>query len=255
MVCYYTLIMTSPMTAKTIKSLYLKKNRQQSGKFLVEGEKSVLELLESDFKIANLYGTREFSDRHADLIAKCGIKIQIVEGAELGALGTLQMNASALAIALQKKPTEPKPANGILLALDGISDPGNLGTLMRIADWYGITDIVCSDNCVDWHNPKAISASMGSFTRVNGFYTALPAYLKKHKNSSILGASLGGTSAQGFIFPANGILVIGSESHGISREVEKCLSEKITIPRIGHAESLNAAIACAIIIDRWKNIR
>jgi TrmH family RNA methyltransferase len=159
---------------------------------------------------------------------------------------------AAIAIALQKKPHEPKTNPGIILALDGISDPGNLGTLIRIADWYGITDIVCSVGSVDWYNPKAISASMGSFTRVNGFYTDLPTFLKSRKNTEIFGALMNGTSVHSITFPLGGILVIGSESHGISRDVTKCLTKKITIPRFGNAESLNAAIAGAIILDRWK---
>jgi TrmH family RNA methyltransferase len=241
------------MTAKAIKSLYQKKNRQQSGKFLVEGEKSVLELIASDFKITNIYGTREFATRHDEALAgRTDVKIQLVDAAELGALGTLETNMAAIAIALQKKPHEPKTNPGIILALDGISDPGNLGTLMRIADWYGITDIVCASGNVDWYNPKAISASMGSFTRINGFYTDLPAFLRSRKGTQLFGASMKGISVHELDFPTGGILVIGSESHGISREVEKCLTKKITIPRFGKAESLNAAIAGAIILDRWK---
>jgi TrmH family RNA methyltransferase len=245
--------MTSPMTIKVIKALHQKKHRQETKKFLVEGTKNVLELLQSNYKIDNVYATKDFIDTHTDAIAKRkDVRVQTVDAAELKAFGTLEHNDGALAIAIQKETTVPK-MDGVILALDDIRDPGNLGTLIRIADWYGIKHIVCSESCVDWHNPKTIAASMGSFTRVSGFYTNLPIYLKSQK-TAVLGAFLGGTSVHTLAFPKSGILIIGSESHGISRDVEKCVTEKVTIPSFGgKAESLNAAIAGAIILDRWKS--
>ena len=243
--------MTNPMTSKVIKALQQKKIRQETKKFLVEGTKNVAELLRSNYVIDNLYITAEFKTAYAEILGKHKIAAQTVDAAELKAFGTLEHNDGALAIARQKEPRKPKSTDGTILALDDIRDPGNLGTLIRIADWYGLRDIVCSANCVDWHNPKVIAASMGSFTRVNGYYTDLPAFLREQK-MPVLGGFLEGTSVHTFKFPASGILVIGSESHGISREVAKCITQKITIPRIGSAESLNAAVASAIILDRWK---
>jgi TrmH family RNA methyltransferase len=175
-----------------------------------------------------------------------------VDASELAAFGTLEHNDGALAIAKQKETALPSEVTDVVLALDDIRDPGNLGTLIRIADWYGIKHIICSPTCVDWHNPKTISATMGSFTRVSGHYTDLPSYLKKEK-APVLGAFLDGKSVHEFTFPKSGILVIGSESHGIGKDAEKMVTERVTIPRFGTAESLNAAVAGAIILDRWKS--
>jgi len=244
--------MTHHMSAKTIKSLHQKKHRKETNRFLVEGGKNVAELLASTYEIEGLYATKEFKAEHAGLLAKRKIEAHVVDAAELAAFGTLEHNDGALAVAVQKKPETPDTSAGITLVLDDIRDPGNMGTLIRIADWYGIANIVCSINCVDWYNPKVIAASMGSFTRVSGFYTDLASFLKK-QSAPKLGADLRGTSVHAFAFPKNGILVIGSESHGISADVAKQLSGKITIPSFGKAESLNAAVAGAIILDRWKS--
>ncbi len=244
--------MTNPMSTKIIKALHQKKYRQETHKFLVEGSKNVAELLRSDYAVDNVYCTADFKNSHEELLdSKKNLRIQIVDAAELKAFGTLEHNDGALAIAIQKEEKSPK-SEGVILALDNIRDPGNLGTLIRIADWYGIKHIVCSPECVDWYNPKVIAASMGSFTRVECFYTELPAYLRAQK-VPVLGAFLDGKSVHSFAFPKSGILVVGSESHGISKEAAKCVTEKVTIPSFGGgAESLNAAVAGAIILDRWK---
>ncbi len=244
--------MTSPNQAKLIKSLREKKHRQETKKFLVEGAKSVLELLKSDYIVESLFATKEFILAHHKLLgSKDTLKVQQVDASELKAFGTLEHNDGALAIARQKESTLPKEIEGIVLALDDIRDPGNLGTLIRIADWYGIKHVVCSATSVDWYNPKVVAATMGSFTRVSGHYTDLGAYLKKQK-VPVLGAFLDGKSVHSFAFPKSGILVIGSESHGISLGVEKAVTERVTIPSFGGAESLNAAVAGAIILDRWR---
>lgn len=232
-----------------IKSLREKKHRNDSKKFLVEGEKNVLELFESDFKIEYVYATKDFIEDNSKKIPK-NLRIQMVTDDELKALGTLEHNTGALSVVFQKKIEAPNTDRGVTLVLDEIRDPGNLGTLIRIADWYGVNNIICSPSCVDWYNPKVISASMGSFTRVNGFYTELSGFLSKQK-SIVVGGFLEGKSIYEYKFPESGFLVIGSESHGISKEVRKYIGEKVTIPRIGKAESLNAAVSGAIILDRW----
>ena len=239
------------MSAKLIKSLHQKKNRKETGKFLVESVKNVAELLASDYKIDQLYATKDFADAYADTLRKKNVRAQVVEAAELDAFGTLEHNDGALAVAIQKEQVPLNDLSGITLALDDIRDPGNLGTLIRIADWYGIKNIICSPSCVDWHNPKVISATMGSFTRVAGHYIELPNFLKNTK-LPVLGAFLNGESVHTMKFPKDGVLVVGSESHGISREVEKIVTQKVTIPSFGGAESLNAAVAGGIILDRWK---
>lgn len=242
--------MTSHIAAKYIKSLHQKKHRQETKKFLVEGEKSVAELIQSSFVTEIVYATASFKKAHSNVIAEKKIDVRIVDEGELNALGTLEHNNSAIAIALQK-PLQPVSLDDIVLVLDDIRDPGNLGTLIRIADWYGIKHVVCSPSCVDWYNPKVISATMGSFTRVSGFYTDLVPFLSKAR-VPVLGAVLDGTSVHTYQFPQAGILVVGSESHGISKEVSRKITDRVTIPRIGGAESLNAAVAGGIILDRWK---
>ncbi len=232
-----------------IKSLREKKHRTDTKKFLVEGEKNVLELFVSDFNIEYVYATKDFVDDNSKKIPQ-NTHVQIVTDDELKALGTLEHNTGALAVVFQKKVEVPNTDTGVTLVLDDIRDPGNLGTLIRIADWYGVKNIICSSSCVDWYNPKVISATMGSFTRVNGYYTEISIFLSKQK-LGIIGGFLEGKSIYEYVFPQSGFLVIGSESHGISKEVKKYIGEKVTIPKIGKAESLNAAVSGAIILDRW----
>jgi TrmH family RNA methyltransferase len=238
--------------AKLIKSLDEKKNRVELGLFLVEGEKSVSELLDSDFEIDLILTTTEFFDKYGEKIREKSNSYEIVNQFELEKVGTFTTNDAALAVVKQKtnKSAEIKKEE-IILALDEIKDPGNLGTIIRIADWYGIKNIIASKNTVDFYNPKVITATKGSFTRVNMFYTDLNDFLSKTK-LPILGAFLNGENIHETKFPASGILVMGNESNGISKEIEKLITKKITIPAYGKAESLNVAIATAIILDNWK---
>lgn len=239
------------MNTKAIRALHDKKHRERTKKFLVEGKKNIQELLLSDLQIENLYTTASFAKEIQKEAQKKNVSIHTVDEGELTAMGTLERNDGGVAVVFQSEQIPPAPTTPLLLVLDEIRDPGNLGTLIRIADWYGLTHIVCSPNCVDWYNPKVISASMGSFTRVRQFVTDLPAYLQSYDGPK-LGADLDGASVHSYAFPQRGILVIGSESHGISSAVAECLTGKVTIPAFGKAESLNAAIAGAIVIDRWK---
>ncbi len=238
--------------AKLIKSLDEKKNRLETGLFLVEGEKSVSELLDSDFEIDLVLTTTEFFDKYGEKIREKSKSYEIVNQSELEKVGTFTTNNAALAVVKQKKILEPKNDSEIFLALDEIKDPGNLGTIIRIADWYGIKNIIASKNTVDFYNPKVITATKGSFTRVKIFYTDLNDFLLKTK-LPIFGAFLNGKNIHETKFPKSGILVMGNESNGISRELEKNINQRITIPSFGKAESLNVAIATAIILDNWKN--
>ncbi len=246
--------------ASAIKSLQDKKYRQKTGLFLVEGEKSVVETLNSDFEIKTLLVTKYFYTKYSKLIKDKKNDCEIVEPGEIEKTGTLESNDSALAIVQQKK-TETLDLNGqtddkigeneIVLALDNIRDPGNFGTIIRIADWYGIKRIFASIGTVDFYNPKVITATKGSFTRINVYYVDLKNYLEKSK-VPILGAFMAGENAHKFNFPKNGILVMGNESNGITPEVEKLIKQKITIPSFGQTESLNVAIATAVLLDNWK---
>ena len=238
--------------AKLIKSLDEKKNRVEHGLFLVEGEKSVSELLDSDFEIDFLLTTTEFFDKYGEKIREKSKSYEIVNQFELEKVGTFATNDSALAVVHQKinKIFEIEK-DEIILTLDEIKDPGNLGTIIRIADWYGIKNIVASKETVDFYNPKVITATKGSFTRVNIFYTDLKDFLSEQK-LPIFGAFLNGENIHKKQFPSSGILVMGNESNGINKEIEKLITKKITIPAYVKAESLNVAIATAIILDNWK---
>ncbi len=241
--------MLSKAKIKFIKSLQIKKYRKQEQCFLVEGAKSVHELLNSDFELVTLLGTSDFlSTVHKSL--KC--EVIDVSSKELEGLGEFYTNDSALAIARQKvnKPISIL-ANEFTLILDDIRDPGNLGTIIRTADWYGINKIIASLGTADFYNSKVISASMGSFGRSQIFYTSLEDYLSNIK-LKVFGAYLEGNDVHQVDFGKGGCIVIGNESKGISPSLEKFITDKITIPRYGKAESLNAAIATAIICD---NIR
>ncbi len=238
--------------AKLIKSLHEKKNRSELGLFLVEGEKSVSELLDSDFEIDFLLATADFFDKYGKEIREKTNSYEIVNQNEIEKVGTFETNDSALAIVKQKtnKPLEIK-GDEIVIALDEVKDPGNLGTIIRIADWYGIKNIVVSKETVDFYNPKVITATKGSFSRVNIFYTDLKDFLSARKLPA-LGAFLNGENIHETKFPSGGIIVMGNESNGISKKIEKFITKKITIPSYGKAESLNVAVATAIILDNWK---
>jgi len=239
--------------AKLIKSLHEKKNRIEFGLFLVEGEKSISELLNSDFEIDLVLTTTEFFDKYGEKIRKKSKSYEIVNQFELKKVGTFETNNSALAVAKQKKNTQIEiKKDEIIIALDEIKDPGNLGTIIRIADWYGVKNIVASKETVDFYNPKVITATKGSFTKVNIFYTDLKGFFSGQK-LPILGAFLNGENIHETKFPSGGILVMGNESNGINKEIEKLITKKITVPAFGKAESLNVAVATAIILDNWLN--
>jgi len=250
---YYANMAFTKNQAKIIKSLREKKYRMELGLFLVEGEKSVLELISSSFEIDFLLVTSEFFNKFESKIRDRSIPYEIVSQNEIEKVGTLETNDSAIAIVKQKINSAPEIKNNeIILALDEIKDPGNLGTIIRIADWYGIKNIIASKETVDFYNPKVITATKGSFSRINIFYTDLNHFLSK-TDLPILGSFLDGENIHKTKFPISGILIMGNESSGISKEIEKLVTKKITIPAYGKAESLNVAIATAVILDNWMN--
>ena len=241
--------MLSKATIKFIKSLQVKKYRKQEQCFLIEGSKSVQELLASDFEVLKLIGTDNFL---SGLRGRLKGEVIEVQQSALEGLGLFETNRSALAIARLKPNAPIQVADAEYgLVLDDIRDPGNLGTIIRTADWYGIRKIIASPETADIYNPKVVTATMGSFTRVNIFYTELTDYLASAK-LPIYGAFLNGTDVHVVPFTRGGLIVIGSESHGISPAVTPLVTERITIPRYGAAESLNAAIATAIICDNLR---
>jgi TrmH family RNA methyltransferase len=244
--------MLSKARIKFIKSLQLKKYRKQEQCFVVEGGKSVQELLKSDFEVDQLLVTTTF--REQNNAALKGFKGEMLEvtPTDLALAGEYSTNDAALAV-VKVKPNQQTTVKGdeFILMLDDIRDPGNLGTIIRIADWYGIKKIVASEETADVYNSKVIQSSMGSFTRVHIFYTDLAQYLPTI-NLPVYGAFLDGENVHTINFGLGGVIAIGNEANGISQEVEKFVTKRITIPRFGPAESLNAAIATAVICDNVR---
>ncbi|MES2517449.1 MAG: RNA methyltransferase [Bacteroidota bacterium] len=237
---------------KYINSLQQKKFRVEHQSFVVEGAKSVLELLNSDFELELVFVTKPFFEENGDLLQNLPIQFEYAEQAELEKAGSFSSNNAALAVAKTKENQQLLVKDQeFALILDDIRDPGNLGTIIRIADWYGITKIICSPSTVDFYNPKVISSTMGSFSRVSLFYTELVAFIRT-QDKNIYGTLLDGDNIHQTKFSTSGYIVIGNEANGISEEVEQLITHKITIPRFGGAESLNAGIATAVVLDNLR---
>jgi TrmH family RNA methyltransferase len=233
---------------RLIKSLQIKKYRKQEQCFLVEGAKSIQELMTSDFEIVMIAGTEAFLSR----IELKGVEAAVVSEKELEGLGEFQSNNAAIAVA-RIKPNLPFTVDQdeFALVLDDIRDPGNLGTIIRTADWYGIRKLIASNETADFYSSKVITSTMGSFTRISIYYTNLEPFLKQ-SNQSIYGTFLDGQSIHNTVFEKGGLIVIGNESLGISSKLDHLITNRITIPKFGEAESLNAAIATAIICDNLR---
>jgi RNA methyltransferase, TrmH family len=237
---------------KYINSLQQKKFRVENQSFIVEGAKSVLELLRSDFETELLFFTDEFFEQHQNLLHAFHIQAVIVNQDDLEKAGSFTTNNAALAVVKTKENEELLvEENEFALILDDIRDPGNLGTIIRVADWYGIHKIICSHSTVDFYNPKVISATMGSFTRSNLYYTDLEDFIK-NQSVNIYGTLLNGNNIHQTKFATSGYIVIGNEANGISPAIEQLITHKITIPRFGQAESLNAGIATAVVLDNLR---
>ena len=257
--------MLSKNQVKYIQSLHQKKYRQQHSAFLVEGAKSVQEVLQSDFQTELVVATDVFYKENSRLTDHQRTPVEIASSADLERIGTLDSNNAALAVVRTKdnRPLVAKPGE-IALVLDDIRDPGNLGTILRIADWYGVRTILCSETTADVYNPKVISASKGSFTRVNWWYGDVAAFLSQSRSGDpgnrpicsapVYGAFLGGADVHTLPFESGGYLVMGNESNGISLAVEQYVTQRVTIPRYGEAESLNVGIATAVLLDNWRRL-
>lgn len=247
--------MLSKNQIKYINALKIKKFRQQYGIFLVEGEKCVDELLHSSLETTGIYALPDWLREHSRLLNEKNIGFTEIDETILEKISDLTTPNKVLALA--KVPEQvmlPDIYNNYCLALDNIKDPGNMGTIIRTADWFGIRRIVCSPGCVDAFNPKVIQSTMGSFTRVNVFHMDLIQFIKqKPKDTPVYGALLQGKNLHQVSFNEAGIVIIGSESHGISADLLPLVTQAIYIPpfningTINAAESLNASIANAII--------
>lgn len=231
-----------------VKSLRLKKFRQKYNQFVVEGEKGVAELLQSTLTVVQIYGTEPWRNEYSTLLKDR--PVNIVKDNELERISNLAQPNKVLAIA--EIPAQEFDAayleQPLTIALDFVQDPGNLGTIIRTADWYGIQHIICSENSVDVYNPKVINATMGSFARVQVHYVDLEATLTPYKKQ-LYACTMEGKPVYGIKTKGNKIIVIGNEGSGISEGLLQLAGHQISIPRRGKAESLNAAVASAIIVD------
>lgn len=238
--------MVSKNQIKLINSLQQKKYRKLHNLFIAEGKKVIQELLDAQFSLAYLFVTKTdlFDKKHAAIL---------ISDNELKKITALTTANDCLAV-FEIKETAFKPTSGLELALDNIKDPGNMGTIIRLGDWFGISKIVCSEETVDIYNPKVVQATMGSLARVQVEYTNLAAYLKA-TDKEIFGTFMDGENIYKKQLPSNGILVMGNEANGISSEIEKLVTQKIAIPRFGNlqqTESLNVATATAIFLSEFK---
>ena len=234
--------MVAKSQIKLIRSLHQKKYRIQNGLFIVEGIKSVNEILASSIKPYGVFTTDA-------TIFDAEVDVTSIGEAELKQMSTLKNPNKVLGVFYIPKPKILDFKDWIVV-LDDVRDPGNLGTIIRLCDWFGISHLVCSDKSVDCYNPKVLQATMGSISRVNLAYVDLVLFLKEAP-LPIYGAFIEGATVYSQKLPKAGILIVGNEANGISQEVERLVSQKISIPQFGKktAESLNVATATSILLS------
>ena len=238
--------MLSKSQISFVKSLHQKKFRKEHRLFIVEGIKSVTEFIHSDYLVSAIYCTENVMPKLAKLPQK--IQVNQISQGDLDKISTLTTPQQVLALV---QVPDDNPPNAVdfqgtfTLALDGIQDPGNLGTIIRTADWFGLKQIICSEDCVEVYNPKVVQATMGSLTRIKVRYAALSDLLKDAQ-VPVYGALLEGTSIVKTNFGTEGIIVLGNEGQGISTPVINEVTHRVTIPGLGKAESLNVAVCASL---------
>ncbi|HYK76588.1 MAG TPA: RNA methyltransferase [Daejeonella sp.] len=244
--------MLSKSQISFVKSLHNKKSRKEHGLFLVEGIKSVTEFIHSDYIVDTIFYTEGVLPKLGKLSHK--IKLQQISETDLSKISALTTSQNVLALVQlpQINQIEVQKLQGTFtLALDGIQDPGNLGTIIRTADWFGFKHIICSTDSVEAYNPKVVQATMGSLSRMNIIYTNLSQFLNECQ-LPVFGAQLNGKSIYQTDFGKEGIIVLGNEGNGISDEVNRQIQQAVTIPAWGRAESLNVAVSAAIFCSEVK---
>lgn len=248
--------MLTKAETQRLRSLRDKKRREELGLFVIEGEKVVAELLAADFPFLEIYATDGWPDREASTNAKSvtgAAKVIEISAEEMARASHFPTPSAVLAVGRITRESLPSGAldRGLTLALDGVQDPGNVGTLLRVADWFALARVLVSPDCADLFHQKVINASMGSFARVQVHTCDLPAALKG-ASVPVLGADLSGENIHQVAAVRDAIVVIGSEGRGLSPLVKNLVTRFVTIPRLGAAESLNAGIAAAIICDNLR---
>jgi RNA methyltransferase, TrmH family len=246
--------MLSKPRISLIRSLSQLKFRRETGLFVAEGPKLLMELLGSPLQVEEVFALPSWINSNRSLSKR--FNVTEITPQELDRISNLSTPNEVLALLRipEPSPFEPTSAEGLVLALDAIRDPGNLGTIIRTADWFGITHILCSPDCVDPWNPKVIQASMGSIGRVTLHETILNELTNQFKpNFQLIGAGMHGLELYSQPLPQKMVLFVGSESHGLGKATSEMLDYQLTIPRSpgSQAESLNASVATAIICAEW----
>ncbi len=237
---------------KMVKALQMKKYRYREGLFMAEGEKVVAETLKSAWPVEAIFFTEDFALAHRQLLETKDCFKQEVSAGVLQKAGTFASSTQALAVVKMRQVLPPAQITGLCLALDNVRDPGNLGTIIRLADWFGVQHVVCSETTADCYNPKVVAASMGSLLRVPVSYTGLPVFLNSlHRQVMAFGTFMSGENIHQAKLQLPAVLVMGNESAGISDQVARHVQQRLTIPGRGGAESLNVAMACAITCDNF----
>ncbi len=250
--------MLSKNKIKLIKSLDLKKNRSITGLFIAEGKKLVFDLLKSDIEASELFCTRQIASEITNY--KYDLKVEIVDKNELARISFLKTTPEIVAVfKIPKSEIDWNEIKGDLtLVLDAIQDPGNLGTIVRLADWFGIRNVICSEECADLYNPKVVQSTMGAFARVKVHYVSLPEFMSQAKQSNIpiYGTFLEGENLYKCDLTPNGLVVMGNEGNGISENIASFISRKLNIPSyptgVATSESLNVAIATSVICSEFR---
>lgn len=231
---------------KLITGLGQKKHRSKQQLFTVEGKKAVEEFLSSSYKLHHMYAVNDHFECPPE-------KFSLITDAELKKISALSTPQQVVAV-FEIPETKKVATNKLIVALDAVRDPGNLGTIIRLCDWFGIEHLVCSDTTVDCYNPKVVQATMGSLTRVQVNYLNLEAFLKASKVPKY-GAFMDGENVYDATLPEKGILIMGNEANGISEEIEPFIEKRISIPSYSvhrATESLNVATATAILLSEFK---
>lgn len=230
-----------------LRTLQEKKHREAAGLFVVEGEKVVAELIAEGFALVEIYATAVWKGR--------GENVREVSDVEMERISHYPTPSSVMAVGRLERPVlaAGELNRGFTLALDGVQDAGNVGTLLRIADWFAFDRVLCSPDCADVFGQKVINASMGSFSRVKVF-TAPLAEALTNVTVPVLGCDLDGRDVHTLTKLEAAVVVIGSEGRGLSDAVKRCVTERVTIPRFGRAESLNAGVAAAIVCDNLRRL-
>ncbi|MBN3036773.1 MAG: RNA methyltransferase [Bacteroidales bacterium] len=246
----------SENTVKWIRSLHLSKHREQHQCFIVEGPKIVGELILSDMPVHGIYGLRPWLEEHSGILEERGIPYGEVTEVQLGRISCLTTPNRVLAVAKMLPPRHiplEEAGKGLIIVLDSIRDPGNMGTLLRLADWFGVKCLVASHDSVELYNPKVIQASMGSFLRLSLVFSELKGFLAAlHDRVLIYGAMINGESIWDTPLRKDAVLVIGNESRGISPDLLPMIHHAVAIPSFSGdqsipPDSLNAPVAAAII--------